>query len=84
MLFGLEARAQDKKPAPEPRVSSIHPFAVQIGKTYQAVVRGRNLKGAHGVAITGDGVEGRVLRVESEPPSERGQEEREYDGSCSR
>ena len=71
IMFGLEARAQDKKPAPEPRVSSIHPFAAQIGKTYQAVVRGRNLKGAHGVAITGDGVEGRVLRVESEPPSER-------------
>ena len=82
ILFGLEARAQEKKPAPEPRVSSINPFAAQVGKTYQAILRGRNLKGAHGVAITGDGVQGRVLRVESEPPSERDDEDREYDGSC--
>ena len=69
ILLGLEARAEDKKPAPEPRVSSIYPFTAQIGKTSQAIVRGRNLKGAGGIAIAGDGIEGRVLRVESEPPS---------------
>lgn len=53
--------------AAEPHVSSIDPITGAKGKTYEAVVRGRNLAGAYGVVIATEGLQGRVLRVEPEP-----------------
>ena len=63
LLGAVDARADDAKPAPEPRLSSIHPFSGSIGTSYSAVIRGRNLKGANGIEIAGEGVRARVLRV---------------------
>ena len=70
LLGAVDARADDAKPAPEPRVLSVHPFSGSLGTSYVAVVRGRNLKTAHGVEVAGEGIRGRVLRVEQEPPTD--------------
>jgi hypothetical protein len=70
LLLAADARSEDTKPPPEPRVSSIHPFSGQLGKAYEAVVRGRNLQGARALEIAGEGVKARVLRVEAEPAVE--------------
>jgi hypothetical protein len=70
LLGAVDARADDAKPAPEPRVVSIHPFSGSLGTSYVAVVRGRNLKAAHGVEVTGEGIRGRVLRVDQEPATD--------------
>src|SRR4051812_5181559 len=58
--------ADTKKPAPEPRLSSIHPLTGQAGKTYVAVIRGTELKGASAVAFSGMGVSAHTVRVEAE------------------
>jgi hypothetical protein len=68
--IGPDARAEDRKPPPEPRISSVHPFTGPVGRAYEAVVRGRNVKGARALDIAGEGVKGRVLRVEAEPSIE--------------
>lgn len=69
-VIAFGAPADERKAAPEPRISSIHPFSTQIGNAHRAVIRGLNLKDAQRVEFAVDGVKGRVLGVKEEAPSE--------------
>jgi hypothetical protein len=61
----------DLKPKlkPDPKVSSIYPFAARRGSAFQAVVRGSDLAGAGSVIFRGTGIEARVLGVDEQPPA---------------
>jgi len=59
---GVYAAAPE--PPPEPRITSIFPFAGEVGKPFEAEVRGRNLKGARSLWFDGGSVQARILRVE--------------------
>ncbi len=48
-----------------PKITSVYPFGAQNGRTYEATVRGSNLKGARGLWFPQAGVRGRVLSVNS-------------------
>ncbi len=51
--------------SPEPKITSVYPCGAQIGRTYEATVRGRNLKGARSLWFPKPGVRARVLNVAS-------------------
>ena len=51
--------------AAEPKITSIYPFGAQIGRTYQATVRGSNLKGARSLWFPLTGVRALVLNLDS-------------------
>jgi len=62
--------ADTKKPAPEPRVSSVHPLTGQAGSSYAAIVRGNALKDAHALTFSTNNISARVLRAEAETATE--------------
>ncbi len=53
------------KPTIEPKITSIYPLAGQAGHTYEATIRGKNLKGARSVWFPAAGIRARVMNVES-------------------
>lgn len=55
------------KTTPEPRLTSIDPFAGQLGHTYRAVVRGTTLEGSHSIGFREKGLHARILHIEPEP-----------------
>ena len=57
--------AEAPVPAPEPKITSIYPLGGQAGHTYEAAIRGKNLKGARSVWFPAAGIRARVLNVES-------------------
>lgn len=59
------SRAAAPKPSPEPTISSIQPLGTQPGNTYEATIRGRNLKLARGFWFPTPGIRGRILKVDS-------------------
>jgi hypothetical protein len=48
---------------PDPAVSAIYPMAGQRGKTFDAILRGANLRDAQALLFEGAGVEARILSV---------------------
>jgi hypothetical protein len=57
------------KAKPDPKISSIYPFAARRGSTFQATVRGSDLAKTRSVIFERDGLEARVLGVDEEPPA---------------
>jgi hypothetical protein len=60
-LVPFAAPFEARKAPSEPRLSSIHPYSGTVGKTYRAVIRGKDLSEARILLIGGEGVRGRVL-----------------------
>lgn len=54
---------------PPPRIDSVYPVGGKPGSTFQAVVRGANLKHAYQIWFEGGGMQGTVLGVEQEVTS---------------
>ncbi len=56
-----------KVPAPtaEPKITSIYPLSGQAGHSYEATVRGKNLKDARSLWFPASGISARVIGVES-------------------
>jgi hypothetical protein len=52
---------------PPPKTDSVFPLGGTPGSTFQAVVRGSGLKGAHAVWFEGEGASAKVIGVEAEP-----------------
>ena len=61
------AESKKAEAKPDPKISSIYPFAGQRGTAFDAVIRGSDLAGARVVVFEGSGIEGRILGVETEP-----------------
>ena len=53
------------EPAKEPEITSIYPIGAQLGRTYAAEIRGRDLKLARSIWFREAGLRARVLKVES-------------------
>jgi hypothetical protein len=64
LSFVFAAEAAD--PPSEPALTSIHPVSGGPGQTYNAVIRGNNLKGARAVEFGVEAVRAEVLRVDEE------------------
>ncbi len=62
--------------APAPRIDSIYPIGGKPGSTFQAIVRGVNLKAAYQIWFEGAGINATVLGVEAEPVSSAGAKSR--------
>ncbi len=65
LILTPTVRAGSPETNPEPKISSIFPLGSQLGRTYQATIRGHKLQGARGLWFSSEGVRGRVLSVNS-------------------
>src|SRR5436190_9791810 len=54
------------EPTTEPKITSIYPFAAQLGKTGEVAIRGHNLKDARGLWFPKAGVQARVMNAASD------------------
>jgi hypothetical protein len=59
-LSGVAATG-NKKPAPEPQVTSLYPMGGQRGSSFQAVIRGTELQGARALLFEDGSVTGRLI-----------------------
>ncbi|MEO8130368.1 MAG: hypothetical protein ABJF23_00040 [Bryobacteraceae bacterium] len=65
LVLAADTRASAAEPSPEPKITSIYPFGAQMGRTYQATVRGSKLKDARSLWFPKAGIQARVLNVTS-------------------
>jgi hypothetical protein len=67
-LTGVGIGAPAKKQR-DPNISSVFPMAVQRGNTADVVVRGSNLSDARALVFEGDGINARILSIETDEPA---------------
>lgn len=55
--------ADPSKTAPEPKLTSVHPFTVAAGRETEVVIRGSGLGAVRGLLFSGKGISGKILQT---------------------
>lgn len=66
----LAPAAGPTKPPSDPRITSIHPYAVRAGVATVVTIRGNGLTGARAIVFAEAGVSGKILSVGQEPAAD--------------
>jgi hypothetical protein len=72
VALGAVAVAAPNPSVTDPKISSIFPAAAERGKTFEAVLRGTNLRGARALMFECDGIEARIRSTAADTSEPRG------------